>query len=100
MDLYYAGPVQPLTTAGEELDHLDQHLPDLSVRGMHALTCAPGTVPCLPCQRQSSVVCTTAAATLPTATFDDEPSRSGARLNTTDNININIKISMIPYLSA
>ena len=25
--LYYAGPAQPLTRAGEELDHLDHDLP-------------------------------------------------------------------------
>ena len=31
-DLYYADPTQPLTTAGEELDELDHHLSDLSVR--------------------------------------------------------------------
>ena len=30
LDLYYADPAQPLTTAGEELDELDH---DLSVRG-------------------------------------------------------------------
>ena len=31
LDLYYAGPAQPLTTASEELDDLDH---DLSVRGV------------------------------------------------------------------
>ena len=30
MDLYYADPAQPLTTAGEELDDLDRDLSDLS----------------------------------------------------------------------
>ena len=30
LDLYYAGPVRPLTTAGEELDHVDRDLYDLS----------------------------------------------------------------------
>ena len=32
LDLYYADPAQPLTTAGEELDDLDHDLSDLSVR--------------------------------------------------------------------
>ena len=32
MDLYYADPAQPLTTAGEYLDDLDRDLSDLSVR--------------------------------------------------------------------
>ena len=31
LDLYYADPAQPLTTAGEELDYLHH---DLSVRGL------------------------------------------------------------------
>ena len=30
LDPYYAGPAQPLTTAGEELDDLDHDLSDLS----------------------------------------------------------------------
>ena len=30
LDLYYADPAQPLTTAGEELDYLDHDLSDLS----------------------------------------------------------------------
>ena len=29
MDLYYAGPAQPLTTAGEELDDLDHDLSEV-----------------------------------------------------------------------
>ena len=32
LELYYANPAQPLTTAGEELDYLDHDLSDLSVR--------------------------------------------------------------------
>ena len=34
LDLYYADPAQPLTTAGEELDYLDHDLSHLSVRRM------------------------------------------------------------------
>ena len=30
LDLYYADPAQPLTTAGEELDDSDRYLSDLS----------------------------------------------------------------------
>ena len=37
LDLYYADPAQPLTTAGEKLDGLDHDLSDLSVRGMTAI---------------------------------------------------------------
>ena len=33
LDLYYADPRQPFTTAGEELDDLDRDLSDLSVGG-------------------------------------------------------------------
>ena len=44
LDVYYADPAQPLTTAGEELDHLDHDLDhdlsDLSVRGMNYLRAA------------------------------------------------------------
>ena len=32
LDLHYADPAQPLTTAREELDDLDHDLSDLSVR--------------------------------------------------------------------
>ena len=41
MDLYYADPVQPLTTGGEELliGDLDH---DLSVRGVHTLRGSKG----------------------------------------------------------
>ena len=34
-DLYYADPAQSLTTAGQELDDLDNDLSDLSVRGVY-----------------------------------------------------------------
>ena len=34
LNLYYAHPAQPLTTAGEELDDLDHDLSDLPVRGV------------------------------------------------------------------
>ena len=34
LDLYCAGPAQPLTTAGEELDYLDHDLSGLSVRAV------------------------------------------------------------------
>ena len=44
LDLYYADPAQPLTTAGEELDDLDNDLSDLSVRGVNVST----TMPMLP----------------------------------------------------
>ena len=33
LDLYFVDPVQPLTTAGEELDDLGHDLSDLPVRG-------------------------------------------------------------------
>ena len=32
LDLYYTDPAQPFTTAGEELDDLDNDLSDLSAR--------------------------------------------------------------------
>ena len=38
LDLYYADPAQPLTTAGEELDELDHDLSDQSVRAVYFLT--------------------------------------------------------------
>ena len=34
LDPYYAEHAQPLTTAGEELEDLDNYLSDLSVRGV------------------------------------------------------------------
>ena len=34
LDLYYADPAQPPTTASEEPDDLDHDLSDLSVRGV------------------------------------------------------------------
>ena len=44
LNLYYADPAQPLTTAGEELDDFDDDLSDLSVRNTLAIVGAKSEV--------------------------------------------------------